>query len=745
MRQQAHTSGDRPEVMSGMLGEILFVLLVLTVAALMVVDVVRTPRESPHGQTDRPAYRAERTVVAPSRGPEAVAFSPEPARSVTAVPAPDLGLSRRPERIGPAPGGEPRSSTESAYRKGSRSRPAGSDVRSRILLLAIIPAVTAAVVTLCAVRIVDLLNGTMIHSQISSVHDGAVISVIVACAVLIVALALGLWVTIKAARFVLRPWQGLQAGILQAAGSSDEAGEPGTVFDQMRAEISRLTANETQLRGKLSALFVNLSHRSRSLVERQIRIIENLAHGEQDERRLANLAKMNRIAIHLYRNSENLLILAGQEPSAGSNQPVTLTYLVQAAASEIEDGERVSLDMEPDIAVRGPAAGDAAHLLAELIQNATSFSAADMPVRITGRTLPTGGVLIDITDHGIGMTAKDLAYANWQLENPPATDMDASKWMGLRVVARLAARHRIKVRLQQASSGGLTALVWFPDEVAARQGPGPSPMSNDLASVERVPDLPAAAGLSYATAQRTTAARSVEFASAQVYSQGAPNGPRQASDTGQHADPAWSPGGLRPVPWAAPPVTAPPEQLVTAQAEQLITLQGEPPATVGLSGSGQPDAIAETAGVSGMAAGALGEQTPPVEVIVPPAEDLTRTGEAPIYDEVESHWFGSGRQAPGSSGRTAAAENPWSSPADEGWQAAQTVGSPSSDGATASGLPRRLPKANLVPGSIPNAPPAVPPRSADAARDRLAGLQRGVSEGRATASEKAGAGGKEES
>jgi signal transduction histidine kinase len=703
--------------------------LVLVTAVLIGMDIARTADESPHGHTDRPTHDAERAVTVPARSPGARAFSPEPAGSVTAVPAPDVSVSRRPESISPPPGGEPRPGTGSARREGSRSRSAGSDVRARIALLAIVPAVTAAVVTLCVVRIVTLLNGTSIHSQISSIHDGAVISVVLASAILVVVLALGLWATIRAARFALRPWQGLQAGILQAASPSDETGEPATVFDQMRAEIARLTASEAQLRSKLGVLFVNLSYRSRSLVDRQIRLIDSLEQGEQDERRLANLAKMNRLAIHLYRNSENLLILAGQEPSAGSNQPATLTYLVQAAASEIEEGERVSFDVEPDIVVRGPAAGDAAHLLAELIQNATSFSAADMPVRITGHTLPTGGVLIDITDHGIGMTAKDMAYANWQLENPPATDMDASKWMGLRVVARLAARHRIKVRLQQATSGGLTALVWFPDEVAARQGAGASPMFNGLASVEPVPGLPAAAGPSYATAGRTTAARSVEFASAQVYSQGAPDGPQLATDADQRAGPAWSPGGLRPLPWA--------EAAVTAQAEE--------PATVGLSGSGQPDATAGNVGVSGMAASALGEETPPVEVIVPPAEDLTTAGGPPIYDEVESHWFRSGRQAPGSSGRAAAAENRWSSPADEGWQAAQTVDSPSSYGATASGLPRRQPNANLVPGSIPSTPPAAPSRSADAARDRLAGLQRGVSEGRATASEKAGAGGKDES
>jgi signal transduction histidine kinase len=746
-QQQAHAYGDRQDV-SGMLAEILFVLLVLAVAALMVVDVVRTPSESHHAQTDRLAYGAERAVPVPSGGPEAVAFSPELAGSVTTVPAPDLGPSRQPESISPPPGSEPRPGTESAYRDGSGSRLAGSNGRWRIIRLAVIPAVTAFVAALCVVRIVSLLNGTSIHSQISSVHDGAVVSVLVTSAVLVIVLAVGLWATIKAARFVLRPWQRLQTGILPAAGASDVVGEPMDVFDQMRGEISRLTANETQLRGKLTAMLVNLSRRSRSLVDRQIRLIENLEHGEQEERRLASLDKMNRIALHLYRNAEDLLILAGQEPSTGLSQPVTLTYLVQAAASEIEEGERVSFDLQPDIAVRGPAAGDVAHLLAELIQNATSFSAADMPVHITGHALPTGGVLVDITDRGIGMTAKEMAYANWQLENPPpATDIDVSKWMGLLVVARLAARHGVRVRLNQTESGGITALVWLPDQVITHQGAATPPVASDLGRVGRAPSLPeAAVDRGYVTAERmTTAARPAEFVSAQANSQDAATGPRLGTDAYHRPGPARPPDRQRPVRQAEEPVVLQAEQPLTPQADQLMTLQAEQPATLTPSGSGQADAIAGDGAVSGLAARALSGDTAPIEVILPPADNPARTSGPLIYDAVESRWFMSGRQAPGLSGRTAVAEDGWSSPADAGWQAAQTVDMPSSADATAAGLPRRLPNANLVPGSIPNPQVTAPSRSAAAARDRFAGLQRGVTEGRSAAREMADPDGTDES
>jgi hypothetical protein len=119
---------------------------------------------------------------------------------------------------------------------------------------------------------------------------------------------------------------------------------------------------------------------------------------------------------------------------------------------------------------------------------------------------------------------------------------------------------------------------------------------------------------------------------------------------------------------------------------------------------------------------------------VPPTEAATEERRLPIFDSVESHWFSGGRRTP-SPPRTA--ENPWSSPADEGWRAAKTVESPAAGSPTPAGLPQRVPNANLVPGAIPGAqqPAALPARSPAEARDRLAGLQRGAAEGRTAASE----------
>jgi signal transduction histidine kinase len=343
---------------------------------------------------------------------------------------------------------------------------------------------------------------------------------------------------------------------MDSVGRPDEAAR---TFDQMRREMPQSAASDAALRSRFSAMSVNLSRRSQALVERQLRLIESLEHGEQDQHRLATLAKLNRIAVRMHRNSQNLLVLAGQEPVSSWNQPVTLAHLVEAALAEIEDYERVSFEVQPDIALRGPAVHDAVHLLVELIDNATSFSAAEMPVHITGRILTTGGALVDITDRGIGMPAKEMAYANQQLDNPPPPETDVPKWMGLLVVARLAARHGIRVRLNPTDIGGLTALVWFPDEILTRYA---APADPGRAVV----------------AQRAAAVGPAAFAGSRV---------NMPATLAARPDPAWSAAGSPTIPaepLAAAKLAAPVRAdamsgdfgLVMADAESQARLHGPP-------------------------------------------------------------------------------------------------------------------------------------------------------------------------
>jgi signal transduction histidine kinase len=357
--------------------------------------------------------------------------------------------------------------------------------------------------TIDGIRAVEQSLVASTINRATTLHRDAIITASVIGAAVLLVLLLALILTTVVGRSMVRPLRRLRSGALEVAGvrlpetvrrmsdsdgagvplevepidvdSSDEIGEVARAFDQVHREALRLAANEAALRGNVNAMFVNLSRRSQSLVERQIRLIDDLEQGEQDPDRLASLFQMDHLATRMRRNSENLLVLAGHDASRRWNQPVALVDVLRAAVSEIEQYERVTLNVQPGIAVRGHAVNDVVHLLAELAENATSFSSAETPVVVAGHLLSSGGVLLDITDQGVGMGAEEMAHANWRLDNPPVVDVAVSRRMGLFVVARLAARHGIRVRLRPAPAGGLTALVWLPDEVVSHDVDGGAP------------------------------------------------------------------------------------------------------------------------------------------------------------------------------------------------------------------------------------------------------------------------------
>jgi hypothetical protein len=250
--------------------------------------------------------------------------------------------------------------------------------------------------------------------------------------------------------------------------TSDEIGQVARAFDQVHAEAVRLASNEAVLRTSLNAMFVNLSRRSQTLIERLAGTIDSLEQNEDNPELLASLFSIDHMVTRMRRNSENLLLLAGHEGARKWSDPVSLADVVRAATSEIEHYSRVVLNIQPGIAVIGPAVSDVVHLLAELIENATLYSPTDTKIQVSGHEVTSGGVLIEITDKGIGIAEERLAEMNYRLKSTPVIDVSVSRHMGLFAVARLAERHNVQVMLRPASPQGLTAMVWLPDSVIQR-------------------------------------------------------------------------------------------------------------------------------------------------------------------------------------------------------------------------------------------------------------------------------------
>ena len=253
--------------------------------------------------------------------------------------------------------------------------------------------------------------------------------------------------------------------------TTDEIGRVARAFDQVHAEAVRLAGTEAQLRSNLNAMFISLSRRSVPLIDRLSRMIDSFEQNEDDPDQLAHLFSMDHLVTRMRRNSENLLVLAGEEPVRKWSEPVPLTDVTRAAAAEIEQYGRVALTVQPGIMVSGQAAADVVHLLAELIENATLFSPRNTQVQVAAADAPGGGVVIEILDEGVGVSAGRLAEMNWRLDHPPGVDVSVSRHMGLFAVSRLAARRGIRVRLRAGAPQGLTALVWLPGTLISHEQP----------------------------------------------------------------------------------------------------------------------------------------------------------------------------------------------------------------------------------------------------------------------------------
>ncbi|WP_432116694.1 nitrate- and nitrite sensing domain-containing protein [Streptomyces sp. S1] len=270
--------------------------------------------------------------------------------------------------------------------------------------------------------------------------------------------------------------------------SQDEIGEVARAFDQVHREAVRLAAEQAMLRGNVNAIFTNLSRRNQSLIEGQLTLITDLENNEADPDQLENLFKLDHLATRMRRNGENLLVLAGEEPGRRWDQPVPLVDVMRAASSEVEQYERIELAGVPEAEIHGQAVTDLVHLLAELLENATTFSSPQTKVRVTATRLPDGRVMVEIHDKGIGLTAEDFADINHKLANPPTVDAAVSQRMGLFVVGRLADRHGIRVQLRPSGEqAGTTSLVMLPDAIT-HGGGGEQPIQDDFTVSQIIPE-----------------------------------------------------------------------------------------------------------------------------------------------------------------------------------------------------------------------------------------------------------------
>ncbi|MFD9025287.1 nitrate- and nitrite sensing domain-containing protein [Streptomyces parvulus] len=241
----------------------------------------------------------------------------------------------------------------------------------------------------------------------------------------------------------------------------DEAGQVAQALGTVHRAALRAAVERAELASGISGVFVNLARRSQVLVHRQLSLLDSMERRSDDPNELSDLFRLDHLTTRMRRHAESLIILSGAAPGRAWRMPVSLTDVVRAAVSEVEDYARVEVRQLPDASVAGAAVADLTHLLAEIIENAAQFSPPHTRVRVTGE--PVGnGYAVEVEDRGLGMGKNALAEANQRITRSEALDLFDSDRLGLFVVSRLAARQDIKVHLKTSPYGGTTAVVLVP-------------------------------------------------------------------------------------------------------------------------------------------------------------------------------------------------------------------------------------------------------------------------------------------
>ena len=246
--------------------------------------------------------------------------------------------------------------------------------------------------------------------------------------------------------------------------SSVEIGQVEEAFSAVQRTAVEAAVGQARLRQGISDIFRNLARRSQSLLHRQLTLLDGMERRAGDPDELEDLFRIDHLTTRMRRHAESLIILSGDAPARGWRRPVPFVDVLRAAVAEVEDYTRIKVNADTGAALSGPAVADVIHMIAELAENAVTFSPPNTPVQLTGDVVGRG-FAVEIEDRGLGLSDERRAELNELLGNPPVFDLSGSDQLGLFVASQLARKHNIKISLRSSPYGGTTAIVLIPQNL----------------------------------------------------------------------------------------------------------------------------------------------------------------------------------------------------------------------------------------------------------------------------------------
>ncbi|MEU4559054.1 nitrate- and nitrite sensing domain-containing protein [Actinoplanes sp. NPDC023936] len=569
---------------------------------------------------------------------------------------------------------------------------------------------------------------------------------------------------------------------------NDEFGQVAEAFNMVHREAIRVAAEQAALRTSVSTMFLSLARRSQNLVDRMIGELDQIERTEEDPKRLARLFELDHLATRMRRNDENLLVLAGAEVGAPRREDALLIDAIRAAQSEVELYHRIEFgSVDTDVLVTAASVNDVVRLMAELLDNATRFSPPSTVVMAHGGRVGDHAV-VQVEDRGLGISADQMELINRRLTEPSAVDVGAFRLMGFAVIGRLAARHGIGVELRPGSEGGTIAEITLPAEVVVLPGAQAAPQRAATWTRPGPPPIAGGSGFPAGRPEIRPPVRSVAMPAEPVFRKlmslsgppsdldlaptpdrpplptRAPVSPAPAAESypGAFVPAAETPSGAfasvtearpgleaRPISDARPGLEARPvsgawqgseahldDKIQVEMQHNWFDRSEDLHGQVGMptAGYAPPPAPVSAPPVSPLAAAPV--SVPPVSappVSVPSVSAPSVSAPSVSVPRVAAPPVSAPPVAPAAATvpkPRPAAEDRWRTTADDGWQRAMAAAAPQDAGTTRSGLPKRIPQAQLVPGGVDNTARTQHRRNPEEVRGLLSSYHRGVQRGR---------------